>query len=133
MRYLTVAADYMGSAIKDDYIGSLVAEEAGLSATLGERLRSWNTQYRSVIPLSMEERAYGETRSLIEALDQEGLLIVQAIVAELGDVKVRYYSEGLLRYLERASVEDTEACSGSAGPSPMSPESGPSEGSLSDG
>lgn len=108
MRHLTVAAEYTGSAIKDDYIGSLVAEEAGLSDSLAGRLRSWNERYRWVIPLSMEERASGETRSLIEALDEEGLRIARAIATELDEVKVRYYSEGQLGYLDWAASEHME-------------------------
>jgi hypothetical protein len=99
MRYLTLAADYTQSALRDDFLGSMVPEEVGLSEELGTRIRGWNDRYRVVIPLSEEARGSRETRELIEALDGEGVALVAEIEAQLEDVKVRYFSEGELRYL----------------------------------
>ncbi|MCI2266028.1 hypothetical protein [Sediminivirga luteola] len=36
-------------------------------------------------------------RAEIDALDEEGLLLVRELSSAMGDVKVAYYSEGLLR------------------------------------
>ena len=99
MRYLTLAANYTESPLRDDFIGSLVPEEAGLSWELGDRLRDWNDRYRAVIPLGPDERSSGEVAQLISELDAEGLSLGAEVVDALEDAKVRYYSEGHLRYL----------------------------------
>lgn len=99
MRYLTLAAHYTQSALRDDFVGTVVPEEVGLSECLGDRIRDWNDRYRAVIPLGEAERRSSPTSSLIETLDEEGLELVSAIVAELVDVKVRYFSEGHLRFV----------------------------------
>jgi hypothetical protein len=99
LRYLTLAAEYTGSPLRDDFIGSIVPEEAGLSWDLGDWIRDWNERYREITPLDMKERASGRAAELIVALDDEGRSLVAAISASLeGDAKVRYYSEGLLRF-----------------------------------
>ena len=100
MRYLTVAAEYTGSALKDDFTGPIDPEELGLPASIGERLREWNEAYREVIPLGPNERGRGEVQATIEALDGAGQTLARDIQAELGEAKVRYYSEGHLAYLD---------------------------------
>ncbi|MGH9189653.1 MAG: hypothetical protein ACRD0Q_06430 [Acidimicrobiales bacterium] len=77
----------------------MVPEEVGLTEGLGDRIRDWNDKYRAVIPLDEAERRSSPTLELIEALDEEGLQLVGAIQAELSDAKVRYFSEGHLRYV----------------------------------
>ena len=101
MRYLTLVADYTQSPLRDDYIGTVVPEELGLSWEFGDQLRDWNDRYRAVFPLEMVERRSVSVSALIDALDQEGLRLAGEIRDTLEDVKVRYYSEGLLRYIER--------------------------------
>ena len=66
---------------------------------LGDRLREWNDRYRPVIPLDLDDRTSGPIAELVTTLDLEGLRLTEAVAAELGDVKVRYYSEGRLRYV----------------------------------
>jgi len=100
MRYLTLAADYTRSAVRDDFVGPVVPEEAGLSEDLGDRIRDWNSRYRAIIPLGEDARAAGAARQLIDSLDVEGLALVAEITKELGNAKARYFSEGELRYLE---------------------------------
>lgn len=99
MRYLTLAAEYTQSALRDDFVGTVVPEEVGLAESLGDRIRDWNERYRAVIPLDAGQRRLSPTAELIEALDEEGLGLVDALRAELPDAKVRYYSEGHLRYV----------------------------------
>lgn len=99
MRYLTLAADYTQSALRDDFVGTVVPEEVGLTESLGGRIRDWNGRYKAIIPLDETERESSPTAELIDALDEEGLLLVNAIEAELSDSKVRYFSEGRLRYV----------------------------------
>ncbi|HEX9696347.1 MAG TPA: hypothetical protein VGB64_08535 [Actinomycetota bacterium] len=99
MRYLTLAADYTQSALRDDHLGAVVPEEVGLAGELGDRIRDWNTRYRGIIPLSPEQRAEAPAVGVIEELDQEGLSLAREIAESQPDLKVRYYSEGHLRYV----------------------------------
>ncbi len=109
MRYLTVVADYTQSPLRDDYVGTVVPEEIGLSWELGAQLRDWNDRYRAIIPLDLADRTSAPASDLIDLLDDEGLTLADAIGSTLQDVKVRYYSEGRLRYLssgDRKQAED---------------------------
>ncbi|CAB4363791.1 MAG: hypothetical protein F2772_11390 [Actinobacteria bacterium] len=99
MRYLTLTADYTESPLRDDFTGSLVPEEVGVPWELGDRLRSWNDRYRAVIPLGPDERNQADVLKLISELDTEGLGLVSEVAAAVGDAKIRYFSEGHLRYL----------------------------------
>jgi hypothetical protein len=99
MRYLTLIADYTQSPLRDDFVGTVVPEEIGLPWELGDRLRDWNGRYRAVIPIDVAERARGPVSELIDELDEEGLRLAAEIASALDEVKVRYYSEGRLRYV----------------------------------
>jgi hypothetical protein len=99
MKYLTLAADYSQSPLRDDYAGPLDPTAAGLRADLSVRLNDWNDRYRAIIPLSIEERSLGCIAELITQLDEEGSALSEEIRAAFSEAKVRYYSEGLLRYL----------------------------------
>lgn len=99
MRYLTLIADYTQSPLRDDFVGTVIPEEVGLPWELGERIRDWNRRYRAVIPVEVGERACGPVSELIDKLDEEGLRLSAEIAAALDEVKVRYYSEGRLRYV----------------------------------
>lgn len=100
MRYLVFAAEYTQSALRDEHVGHVVPEEVGLSWELGVRIRDWNERYRRVIPLGPEKRREPETAELIASLDDEGLALAAEIADALEDTKVRYYSEGHLRYVQ---------------------------------
>ncbi len=108
MRYLTLAADYTNSAVRDDFAGSVVPEEVGLSDELGSAIRGWNDRYRSIIPMSADARSTTAARSTISELDQEGIRLALRMLEELPGSKVRYYSEGELGYLPLSSVESSE-------------------------
>ena len=100
MGYLTLMADYTTSALRDDFTGLVDPEEIGLGRDLAEAIRGWNERYRAVIPLGERERAAADVVSLIASLDEEGLTLVERVVAAFEDgSKVRYFSEGLLRHL----------------------------------
>lgn len=101
MRYLTLAADYTQGSLRDDFVGPVEPEELGLPMTLCEELRTWNEEYRSIIPLSEETRQRIENTALIKRLDDEGRALAQRVTDALEpEAKVRYYSEGHLRYLQ---------------------------------
>lgn len=99
MRYLTLAADYTQSALRDDYLGTVVPEEIGIADSLAEKIRDWNKRYRSIIPLDQSARSETPVAERIGLLDEEGLRLVAEIEEQLGEVKVRYFSEGHLRYV----------------------------------
>lgn len=101
MRYLTLMADYTASALRDDFAGPVEPEDLGLDASLAAAICDWNERYRAVIPLGERERAAADVVLLIESLDEEGLSLVDQVGGALEEdgSKVRYYSEGLLRYL----------------------------------
>ena len=99
MRYLTLTADYTQSPLRDDFVGPVVPEEIGLPWEMGDRIRDWNTRYRVVIPFDVADRACGPLSALIDELDEEGVRLATEIAEGLDGAKVRYYSEGRLRYL----------------------------------
>ena len=98
MRYLTIGADYTQSCVRDEFAGPVEPELIGASTALCAEIRSWNEEYRRVIPLDEGERRDPEIEALISRLDQRGLRIARAIQESTSDVKVRYFSEGHLRY-----------------------------------
>lgn len=99
LRYLTLSADYSEPGLRDDFQGPIAPEQIGLPPEIGDQIRNWNDRYQEIILLGPQERAKGSTAQLIDSLDHEGLVLVDAIAAALGDVKVRYFSEGYLRYI----------------------------------
>lgn len=100
MKYLTLSAEYTQSALRDDFAGPVVPEEVGLPWELGERIRDWTERYRVIIPLDESKRAEAAIADLIASLDQEGLVLASDISVALEGVKVRYFSEGHLRYIQ---------------------------------
>jgi len=99
MYYLTVAAEYSQSCLRNDFNGPMEPESLHLPDDLCQDLRHWNSRYRAVISLGMSERATSEVSALIERLDHEGKLLAERVRENIGDAKVQYYSEGHLRYL----------------------------------
>ena len=73
MRYLTIAADYSVSCLRDDCEGGVEPEILKLREDLCHDLRTWNDKYRVIIPLDMEQRAAPDTVALIDRFDGEGL------------------------------------------------------------
>ena len=99
MRYLTVAAEYIGSCIKDDSQGQIDCHELLLDEDLCKELEEWNADYKVIIPLDMDEREqrYDE----IKILDERGIRLAKKLTEAIkGGAKVKYYSEGKLKYLE---------------------------------
>ena len=98
MRYLTIIPDYTGSCIKDDYIGQIDIDDLELPQDYVDEISSWNESYRIIIPLSDEQRAV--RRREIENLDKKGLELSRKLTGlVLGGAKVKYFSEGLMKYL----------------------------------
>jgi len=101
VRYLTVAADYTQSSLRDDFEGPVEPEALDLPKALCDELRKWNDQYRKVIPLGEEARTRADTAELISRLDEQGQGLAQRVADALKpEAKVRYYSEGHMRYAQ---------------------------------
>lgn len=99
MRYLTIAANYTQSCLRDDFEGPIEPESLNLSDGLCSELRAWNDAYRRVIPLDEEERSTTEIAALIFRLDQQGRDMAVHVKQAVREAKVRYFSEGKLLYL----------------------------------
>ena len=101
MRYLTLAADYTQSCLKNDFEGYIEPETINLPPSLCANLRSWNQAYKHIIPLDMKQRCENKNYKTIERLDVQGKTLAEEIKQAINDsVKIRYFSEGLLRYLD---------------------------------
>lgn len=97
MRYITVSADYTSSGVKDLNDGELDRKQLGVSESLWLAIQKWVSDYSPIIMMESEERAAEFDK--IHLLDQRGIEICKQIKTELKDVKVEYYSEGLLKKL----------------------------------
>lgn len=95
MRYLTFRADFIEPGFLDDFRGPIVPEQEGLPSTLCDQIEDWNNRYQAILPLDPQQRAEESVAQLVESLDQEGLSLALTIAEVLGDVRVRYFSEGL--------------------------------------
>lgn len=98
MKYLTIIPDYTGSCIKDDFTGRIDIKDLELPQDIIDEISSWHESYRVIIPLSEEQRAVRKRE--IDDLDKQGLELSKKL-ADLvpGGAKVKYFSEGLMKYL----------------------------------
>jgi len=98
MKYLTIMPDYTGSCIIDEIKGQIEVKELCLPQEFINELDLWHESYRRIIPLDMEQRS--QRISEIDVLDKQGLKLSQTL-SELipNGAKVKYYSEGLLKYI----------------------------------
>lgn len=97
MRYLVLAADYVEPKLRDDPSNGGPDPWEGLSSELRDDIAQWNESYQVVVPMDLRQRT--EAAAFIQDLDTRGLELALRVAVELSPAKVRYYSEGLLRYL----------------------------------
>ena len=98
MKYLVITADYNTSGIKDEFEGTLDKGDIELSDELWSELESWVSAYQEIIPMTQEQRALEKDK--IAKLDETGIAIKQKVSEHFnGEVKIKYYSEGLLEYI----------------------------------
>jgi hypothetical protein len=96
MKYLVLTADCT-SFLRDEFNNEFDYLNLNLPIALIEKLRVWYEDYLPIIQLDNEERLKMNTE--IIGLDERGLELAKEIRGQLGDVKVKYFSEGLLRYI----------------------------------
>ena len=96
MNYLILHADYMSSGIRHEYGDQIPKYDNILSVKTWESIISWVNSYSPVVMMDELERKL--SIDLINELDQEGLKIKNEIESQL-NAKVKYYSEGFLKYI----------------------------------
>jgi hypothetical protein len=98
MRYLTLAADYGEVAIRDEQHGRIALADLRLPEALITEIVAWNDRYQRVIPADLGERKAEPMASLISELDDAGRQLTERIAEAVGGgVRIKYFSEGLLR------------------------------------
>jgi len=100
MRYLTLAANYNEFCVQDDFNGVVDPKELALPSEIIDKLNDWNATYKKIIPLDMSQRKVEDIQKSIAKLDDIGLELVDVLkkCIQCG-VKIRYFSEGHLKYL----------------------------------
>lgn len=98
MKSWTLAADYLDYNLRDAAGDEI--DRTLLPASLRDALDAWNAAYQTVVKLDASQREAAPTAAVIDDLDRRGQELAASIKQGREDVKeVRYYSEGLLRYL----------------------------------
>jgi hypothetical protein len=98
MRYLILSPDYSQSCFQNlegDYVDT---EELNISKDLIKEINLWHEKYRKIIPLSIDERR--KKKDEINILDNYGLNIIKNINKKNKHIKIRYFSEGFLKYID---------------------------------
>lgn len=96
MNYCILAADYSDNYLKDEFSGKDVLNDLDLDQDIKEKLKTWNENYKKIIPMELEERMLNII--LIEKLDVEGIGLSK-IIEKQNKIKVKYFSEGLLKFI----------------------------------
>lgn len=97
MRHLILSADYLRPSLRDEDSSTESDPWQELSPTLAAEILEWNDRYQVVVPMDMPARV--TAAGLIDQLDRDGVDLAARIQDDLNPAKVRYYSEGLMRYL----------------------------------
>jgi hypothetical protein len=93
VRYLIVDACLHGTGIRDEYEGGYIKpSDMDLSAELMAQLENWLLAYED------EHYSGYDDPIIIDELDTKGRNLAHQIEAELGDVKVSYYSDAKLTF-----------------------------------
>lgn len=98
MKYLTLTVDYTDSCIHDDAGSEIKLDDLGLPKDFIDELTVWHAAYLEIIPLNDGQRL--SKMDKIEELDQTGLYLARRLMDLVpGGAKVKYFSEGKLKYL----------------------------------
>lgn len=95
MKYLIVDAALNGTGIRDQYQGGYVPlEDLSLSNSTIKRIRKWLSRYED------EHYQRYDNQEVINELDEEGKEITLIILNELTDVKVKYFSDAKMCFID---------------------------------
>ena len=99
MRYLVIMPDYTGSCVREEFGEEVELEDLGLPRNVVDEIVIWHNSYREIIPLDEKEKK--QRIDQIETLDTQGLKIAKQLKTLVpGGAKVKYFSEGKLKYLD---------------------------------
>lgn len=104
MTTIRIWADTYSSGLIDEDGASVSRERTTVSEQTWAELREWVDKYDPVIPMGASHRQ--QHADLIADLDQRGLALLQRVRsewpadAEGKPIDFRYYSEGLMRFIE---------------------------------
>jgi len=99
MRYLVITPDYTQSCIRDEFEGVISLDDLSLPKEFIDEISIWHDSYRKIIPLGSADRK--TCMREIEKLDMQGIKIAKQLSNLVpGGAKVKYFSEGKLRYLQ---------------------------------
>ena len=96
MKYLILTADHT-RFLRDEFDDEFDYLNLNLPADLIKRLKEWHEDYLPIIQLDNDERLRMNTEIL--KLDERGVKLAKEIKFQLGEAKVKYFSEGLLRHI----------------------------------
>jgi len=98
VKYLTLAPDYTRSCIKDEFSEIIEIKSLSLPDDFKTQLEDWHIEYRKIIPLDEAERI--KKSQLIDKLDKVGISLTKQLSMLIeGGAKIKYFSEGHLKYL----------------------------------
>jgi len=103
IKEVKIWADIHSTGLFDMSGKQILREETTINLDTWEQLKKWVEKYDDVALMEVEERS--NNNGLIKKLDNEGFMLLKKIEKEWpldkssNSIKVRYYSEGLLRYL----------------------------------
>ena len=97
MKYLILSSNY-NFFLKDTFNMDFDYSELELPRQLVERLKRWHQEYFPII--SMDENERLNSYANILQLDIEGVDLAEEIKSTLRTIKIKYYSEGQLKYIE---------------------------------
>jgi len=98
MYYAIFSASYSDECLREEFGAIVEMDTIGIEKELIDKISNWNKAYKEIIPLSSNERK--EKSQKINLLDREGIALKQIIEEQSNEqCKIKYYSEGLLRYL----------------------------------
>jgi len=98
MKYIILMPDYTGSCIRDEFGEEINLKSLNLPKYILNEINTWHNEYRKIIPLDMKERS--QKIEEIEKLDSQGLELARNLQKLIpGGAKVKYFSEGKLKYI----------------------------------
>ncbi len=108
VRRIKLMSDYECSPVWEngESPGNIDLEELPISVGLRERLHAWAKAYDQTLNRADPSASCFASKEAEDAFERDGLLLSQALVAELGSgYEVNYYSERVGRLLSKDEIE----------------------------
>lgn len=106
MKTIKIWADIDSTGVFDEDGNMILQDETTIKDDTWEKLQKWVDEYEFIVPLSLKERK--RIKKEIIALDRTGMRLLNTIQREWNAdinsneiIRFRYYSEGLMKFLNR--------------------------------